>query len=172
VIDAIDIKDSFDDTERGTGVMDMSVVDVAVQELKALARELEDRGDAQLARRVGRAISALEAEPGRAELDLMTTGEAAQSLGIRSVNTIKRWAAQGLLDGFRRGGRILVSRASVEKMKGHKSLKQEIAFERELDEALDPFDFGDESVPEFYVSRTGRKPWEQSAGTGSKSPSH
>ncbi len=150
----------------------MSAGGAAVDELKTLAQELKDRGDSQLARRVDRAISALKAEQGRAELDLMTTGEAAHALGIRSVNTIKRWAAQGLLDGFRRGGRVLVSRASVEKMKGHKSVKQEVTFERELDEALDPFDFGDEPVPEFFVSRTGRKPREQSAGTGSKSPSH
>ena len=171
MVDAIDIKDSFDDTECGIGVTDMNAVNAAVQELKALARELEDRGDAQLARRIGRAISTLEAEQGRAELDLMTTGEAAQALGIRSVNTIKRWAAQGLLDGFRRGGRVLVSRASVEKLKGHKSLKQEIAFERKLDEALDPFDAGDEPIPELSMTWTGRKPWGQNSGTRSKSPS-
>jgi len=150
--------------------MQMSSTD-ALQELERLARELDDRGDRQLARRVDRVISALKAERGNAESDLMTTGEATKALGIRSVNTIKRWAAQGLLDGFRRGGRILVSRASVEKMKGHKSLEQELVFERELDEALDPFDVGDEPIPELSSTWTGRKPWEQSTGTRSTSPS-
>lgn len=152
------------------GVTNMTKTGTAIQDLKKLARELEARGDTNLAQRVDNAISTLLDKRG-AEPELMTTGAAAQELGIRSVNTIKRWASEGRLEGFRRGGRVLVSRASVEKMKGHKSLSQEVAFERELDEALDPFDFGDEPVPEFFVSRTGRKPWEQSAGTGSKSPS-
>lgn len=142
----------------------MSKAGTAIQDLKKVARELEDRGDSKLARRVGRAVAALldgeETAP-----ELLTTGEAAQELGIRSVNTIKRWASQGLLDGFRRGGRVLVSRASVEKMKGHTSVSQEIVFERELDEALDPFDFGDEPVPDLSATWVGRKPWEQNAGT-------
>jgi hypothetical protein len=171
MVDAIDTKDSFDDTESAAGVRNMSKVGAAIDELRELARELEDHGDGQIAQRMNRAISTLASDRKVVEGELLTTGAAARELGIRSVNTIKRWAAQGVLDGFRRGGRILVSRASVEKMKGHKSLKQELAFERELDKALDPFDVGEEPIPELSATWVGRKPWEQSAGTRSKSSS-
>jgi hypothetical protein len=152
------------------GVKNMTKVGTAIQDLKKLARELEDRGDVRLAQRLDSAISAL-VDAWDTEPQLMTTGAAAQELGISSVNTIKRWASQGLLEGFRRGGRVLVSRASVEKMKSHKSLSQQVAFERQLDGALDPFDVGDEPIPELSMAWVGRKPWEQNTGTRSKSPS-
>lgn len=42
-------------------------------------------------------------------------GAAARGLGVRSINTIKRWAREGRLDGVRRGGRLLVSAASVQR---------------------------------------------------------
>lgn len=148
----------------------MAKAATAIQDLKELARELEDRGDIKLAQRVDSAISAL-ADRRDTDTELMTTGAAAQELGISSVNTIKRWASQGLLEGFRRGGRVLVSRASVEKMKGLRPLSQQVAFERELDEALDPFDVGDEPVPELSMTWVGRKPWEQNAGARNKSAS-
>jgi hypothetical protein len=45
----------------------------------------------------------------------MTTGQAARALGIASLNTIKSWVRAGLLEGFQRGGRVMVSRASVER---------------------------------------------------------
>lgn len=150
----------------------MSRVKAAIADLRDLAHELEARGDAQLARRVERAITILQNDREPGEHELMTTGAAAQALGIRSVNTIKRWASQGLLEGVRRGGRVLVTHASVEKLKGHTSLDRQAAFERELDAALDPFDAGDEPIPDVSMTWTGRKPWEQRAGTGSRSSAH
>ena len=45
----------------------------------------------------------------------MTTGEAAEALGIRSVNTIKRWAGEGLLEGFRRVARRTREQATTER---------------------------------------------------------
>lgn len=57
--------------------------------------------------------------------DLLTTGQAAALLGVRSVNTIKHWAKSGTLDGYRRGGRIVVSRESVSRLLGSQSLAEE-----------------------------------------------
>jgi len=46
--------------------------------------------------------------------ELVTTGEAARRLQVRSINTVKRWVAEGLLVGYRIGGRVLVTAASVD----------------------------------------------------------
>ena len=48
-----------------------------------------------------------------ADSDVLTTGQAAAALRLRSVNTVKRWVREGTLDGFRRGSRILILRGSV-----------------------------------------------------------
>jgi excisionase family DNA binding protein len=95
----------------------------------------------------------------------MTTGEAAALLGVASVNTIKRWARQGLLEGYQRGGRVLVSRRSVERMLGAPALAAERAHEQELDEALAPFDTDERPLPPLRWS--GRKPWTRGVGPGS-----
>lgn len=140
----------------------MNKADSAVEDLERLAHELQERGEKAMAKRIERALAALEGD--RRGSEVMTTGEAAQALGIRSVNTIKRWASDGLLEGFRRGGRVLVSRASVEAIKNHAALGKQVAFERELDEALSPFDIGDEPAPETSATWIGRRPWDHDAG--------
>jgi excisionase family DNA binding protein len=83
--------------------------------LNDVARRLGERGETELEREVESIIAELDrakAPP----LGLMTTGEAARELGVRSVFTIKRWAREGILEGFRRGGRILITRESVERL--------------------------------------------------------
>ena len=71
---------------------------------------------------------------------LLTTGQAANVLGIRSVNTVKRWIYDGLLVGYRRGGRILVSVDSVAQLIASSELASQRAFESRLDKALKPLD--------------------------------
>src|SRR5271167_676170 len=97
------------------------------------------------------------------EVILITTGEAARLLGVRSINTIKRWAIDGVLEGFRRGGRILVSRRSVERLVGSPPLAEQKKFEADQEEALAPFDVGDdEPLPTSAMS--GRKPLQKDSG--------
>ena len=142
----------------------MSEIEAAAHELEKLTRELRQRGDSDLAQKVNRVLAVLRAQPGAAQVGpLMTTGQAAAALGIRSVNTIKRWARDGLLEGFRRGGRVLVSERSVRAMAEQDPLARERDFERELAEALEPFDAGDEPPPQSELTWRGRKPWEQGA---------
>lgn len=91
--------------------------------------------------------------------DLLTTGQAAQELGIRSVNTIKRWVYEGLLVGHRRGGRVLVSVDSVAKMLVSSQLTQQKRDESRLEHALEALD----NIDEREVPRdepVGQKPWE------------
>ncbi|MGE3273325.1 MAG: helix-turn-helix domain-containing protein [Chloroflexota bacterium] len=132
-----------------------------LEALQAARDELERRGIGDVAAVLGRAISELHSADVPSARSLVTTGEAAQLLGVRSVNTIKRWAADGILDGFRRGGRVLVTRASVERMLSDSRLSLHQRRERELDAALAPFDAGDD-LPESTPSTStwdGRRPW-------------
>jgi excisionase family DNA binding protein len=138
-----------------------------VRELEEVAEELRRAGDTRLVQRVHRVIDDLRREEtSLADNDLMTTGEAAELLGVRSINTIKRWVADGLLAGYRRGGRVLVTRASVLKMKDVPTVAEQRAFEQRLDAATDPFERGDEDDLSTSGSWEGRRPWAERANGG------
>jgi excisionase family DNA binding protein len=92
--------------------------------------------------------------------DLLSTGEAAAILGIRSVNTIKRWASDGLLDGYRVGGRIKVTPESVDKLQTSPIAQRQRRCETALGASLAPFDGGDEPLPPTGSAHVGRKPWD------------
>ena len=139
----------------------MTSVQESLSKLEQLAQELEQRGETSAAERIGQEVAVLRAET--APPKLMTTGEAAEALGIRSINTIKRWAQDGKLEGYRRGGRVLVSARSVEAMAESSLISRQRDIEREFDEALAPFEFGDGEVPELGMTSSGRKPWEHDA---------
>src|SRR5438132_12370867 len=104
---------------------------------EALLEKLRQRGQEDLAAELEGIIRALGQQPvpeppGR----VMTTSQAAAMLGVRSINTVKRWAREGELEGFRRGGRILVSCASVERMRHNPAVPRQREQERQLEEAL------------------------------------
>src|SRR6266498_2238420 len=107
----------------------MDAVSESLDKLERLARELDQRGETSLAEQVEREVATIRAQTSSPKL--MTTGEAAAALGIRSVNTIKRWAQDGKLEGFRRGGRVLVSARSVAALAESSLITREHEFERE-----------------------------------------
>jgi len=141
----------------------MDTVVKSLENLELLASELRQRGEDALAERIAYEVATLRAQT--IPPKLMTTGEAAEALGIRSVNTIKRWAQDGKLEGYRRGGRVLVSARSVAALAENSLIAREQAYEREIDEALAPFDVGDAEIPELGLTRQGRKPWHSHAST-------
>ncbi|TAK29530.1 MAG: DNA-binding protein [Chloroflexota bacterium] len=135
-------------------------------ELEALSEELEERGAPDLARKVDKIVEMVrqQTEPVHGDPgNLMTTGQAACALGVRSINTIKRWAVEGLLDGVRRGGRLMVLADSVERMKNSPTVATQKALDARIEAALEPFDSGDEDIPSLTATRLGRKPWEKSS---------
>lgn len=136
----------------------MRTAESIMERLEGIAQTLEHRGQTDIARQIEEVVSELR-EEGRVVRgpDLMTTGEAAEALGVRSVFTIKRWARDGILDGFQRGGRILVTRESVENMLA----SPKVAGLRHREADLDAFDASGEQVPP--TSWPGRKPWKTNA---------
>lgn len=111
-------------------------------------------------KQLGTDASALSAPP-----ELISTGDAARHLGVRSVNTIKRWAREGLLEGFQRGGRVLVSRRSVERLLTSPPLAQQRAVEQRLSEGLSGFGADEPPDEPLDAAWQGRKPWEQPTPT-------
>jgi excisionase family DNA binding protein len=142
----------------------MERTDTAAKRLETLSKQLEERGQVDLAQEVGAVINILRPRvvpepPG----GVMTTGEAASVLGVKSVNTIKRWVAEGLLAGFRRGGRVMVSRESVERMARSPEVADQRTRDAEIAADLEEFDAGDEPLPP--TAWAGRKPWTKNART-------
>ena len=107
-----------------------------VERLSAVAKELRARGQADLAQEVDAIRELLPASRSDDDGALMTTGEAAAALGVRSIHTVKQWVQRGLLEGHRRGGRVLVSRRSVEEMRESSAFGGTEEYERALVEAL------------------------------------
>src|SRR4051812_11731750 len=89
----------------------MSAILESLEKLEQLAHELARRGDTSIAKQIEREVLVLRTETSPPKL--MTPAEAAEALGIRSANMIRRWAHDGKLEGYRRDGRILVSARSV-----------------------------------------------------------
>jgi excisionase family DNA binding protein len=129
-------------------------------------RRLRQTGDADSAATVQRVVDDLSNED-RADHpeDLLTTGEAAKLLGVRSINTVKNWTRDGLLKGHRRGGRILISRQSVEELINSPTVAEQRRFEDRVAAALAPFDslHADEMTDQESLSNSatwdGRRPW-------------
>ena len=79
--------------------------------LARLERELASEGRTEEVEAVRDALAALA----RPERGLLTTGQAADRLGI-SITTIKEWVKRGTLKGVDTGTRWLVSEDSVERI--------------------------------------------------------
>jgi len=136
----------------------MTQTDVPAR-IERVADALRRLGHAELAVELDEVLAALNKrtiadEPAGG---VLTTGEAAARLGIKSITTVKRWAMDGVLDGYRRGGRMMVSAASVERLLASPTVAAEKAHEAARDEAFAPSDFSDEEVP--VSSPPGRRPW-------------
>ncbi len=93
---------------------------------------------------------------------MLTTGEAGELLGIRSVNTIKAMISHSDLRGEKVGGRWLVPLSAVEEAAQLRKVQIVQAMERAMDELGD---FGremtEDEMEEMYAARPGTYPWER-----------
>jgi excisionase family DNA binding protein len=144
----------------------MSQSEDAREKLGTLIEKVRKRGDAELADELRSVLASLKVEASAPAEDLLSTGEAAGILGVRSINTVKRWAREGLLEGFRVGGRVKISRQSVAAFRDHPVTKEQQAFERRVDEVMAPFDVSAEEAREIAdesMTGLGAVPWDRVA---------
>ena len=136
--------------------------DQALKQLDAVADELVRDGKPALAERVRAAVDVFRGDGH--DTGVMTPGEAAKLLGVRNAGMVERWAQEGLLETCRVGGRLRVSRHSVERLAESPVVASERAWERQLDDVLAEFDIGDEELPPSDASSRGRAPWDDLSG--------
>lgn len=93
---------------------------------------------------------------------LLTTAEAASALGIRSINTVKRWVRTGYLHGVQRNERTLIPVAEIERIQNDDRVRELRALSALHDEIPD---FGraltDAELQALRTTRPGIPPWEK-----------
>ncbi|MCC6626576.1 MAG: helix-turn-helix domain-containing protein [Chloroflexi bacterium] len=88
------------------------ITEQILSQARAAARSLKADGKVAEAQAVEDLI-AETADAALPQLDLLTTGQAGELLGVTG-QTIKNWVRGGKLDGYRVGGRIMISRQAME----------------------------------------------------------
>ena len=101
-----------------------------------------------------------EAESG----GLLTTTEAAAALGIRSINTVKRWVKTGYLQGVQRNGRTLIPASEVTRVWSDdqvQALRASGRLHAEIADYGGQDGLTDEELAGLRAGRPGRPPWEK-----------
>lgn len=92
---------------------------------------------------------------------LLTTAEAAAVLGIRSINTVKRWVKTGYLQGVQRNGRTMIPVSEIARIRDDDRVRELRAASKLHQEIVD---FGgdgltDDELRALTATRPGRPPW-------------
>lgn len=132
-----------------------------------LAALREKLAEARIAARAGDIVATIHnldlALRELAPQHLLTTTEAAELLGVRSVNTIKLWCRAGYLHGIQIGGRTMIPLSEVERIMGGDQVHMAQTLDT-LHEDIE--DFGteagltDEQLQDLAASRPGKLPWQ------------
>ena len=93
---------------------------------------------------------------------LLTTAEAAEALGVRSVNTIKLWVKTGYIHGVKRGSRTLIPASEIERIESDDRVKAMRVVDRLHEESSDlgtEDGLTDEQMLDLITGRPGTPPW-------------
>ncbi|MDB5058684.1 MAG: hypothetical protein JWO59_2156 [Chloroflexi bacterium] len=93
---------------------------------------------------------------------LLTTAEAAEALGIRSINTVKRWVKTGYIQGVQRNERIMIPVTEIERIHDDdrvRALRASSQLHEEVAEFSGHEGLSDEELAGMAATRPGRPPW-------------
>lgn len=130
----------------------------ALEQSLALLTDVSDVRAQEAAERIRTALREADAE------EYLTTTEAAQALGIRSVNTIKLWIKTGYLQGKKIGGRSLIPRTEIARLEHDERVRAMQTADRlheesailGREEGLTP-----EELQDLEEGRPGTLPWKR-----------
>src|SRR5438552_604277 len=94
----------------------MSLQDIRT-DLRGALESLDAGNIATAQAQVRHALDRLEPD------QLLTTGEAADLLGVRSVNTVKHWCRIGILSGVTRNRRLMIPLAEIERVRNSERVR-------------------------------------------------
>jgi len=135
----------------------MSLTEQLRQDLRVVIEQAEAGNAAEVVRTAQKALQELESDR------LLTTTEAAEALGVRSINTVKLWCRNGFLASVQRGNRTMIPLAEIERVRESERVRAIRAADKLHDMSSE---FGvakglsDEEMEQLSAARPGRLPWQ------------
>ena len=142
-------------------VKDMSITEQLRKDLQTVIEQAEAGNTAEVVRTAQKALHELSGDR------LLTTTEAAEALGVRSINTVKLWCRSGFLSNVQRGNRTMIPLAEIERVRNDERVRDIRAADRLHDASSD---FGvsggltEEEMQQLSATRPGRLPWQTPRG--------
>ncbi len=136
----------------------MSITDQLRKDLRTVIEQAEAGNTGEVVRTAQEALRALDGDR------LLTTTEAAEALGVRSINTVKLWHRSGLLSGVQRGNRTMIPLSEVERVRDDERVRAIRAADKLHDASSQfgvPEGLSDEEMQRLSATRPGRLPWQR-----------
>ena len=136
----------------------MSITDQLRKDLHTVIEQAEAGNTGEVVRTAQEALRALDGDR------LLTTTEAAEALGVRSINTVKLWHRNGFLSGVQRGNHTMIPFAEIERVRDDERVRAIRAADRLHDASSEfgvPEGLSDEELQRLSAARPGRLPWQR-----------
>ncbi len=136
----------------------MSLTEQLRQDLRVVIEQAEAGNTAEVVRTAQKALQELESDR------LLTTTEAAEALGVRSINTVKLWCRNGFLASVQRGNGAMIPLTEVERVRDSERVRAIRAADKLHDVSAGfgvPEGLSDEEMEQLSAARPGRLPWQR-----------